>query len=98
MICAPPIGCSRSSFSSSASAGGQLEHPSDVNSSSSTGWRGTVLSAGAAPPFPLSTRVVTATPSQTKFVRIDFPSLVWEAALRLLRYHLIISLQEPAPE
>jgi hypothetical protein len=39
MISAPAIGCSCSSFISSASAGGQLEHPSEVNNSTSMGVR-----------------------------------------------------------
>jgi len=37
MICAPEIGCEASSCWSSLSAGGQLEHPSEVNNSTSTG-------------------------------------------------------------
>jgi hypothetical protein len=37
MSCAPEIGCIPSNFRSSASAGGQLEHPSEVNNSTKTG-------------------------------------------------------------
>src|SRR4029077_9671524 len=40
--CAPPTGCVRSSCCNNASAGGQLEQPSEVNSSTRTG-------AGASP-------------------------------------------------
>src|ERR1017187_3053309 len=40
MICAPATGCVLSSFISRASAGGQLEHPSEVNNSANTGTRG----------------------------------------------------------
>src|SRR5579859_8109178 len=43
MISTPATGCSLRSFVSNASAGGQLEHPSDVKSSTTTGTR-----AGAA--------------------------------------------------
>jgi hypothetical protein len=39
MISADATGCSATSRSSNASAGGQLEHPSDVNSSTTTGVR-----------------------------------------------------------
>src|SRR5579863_5131642 len=37
MICAPGIGCVLSSSCSKRSAGGQLEHPSEVKSSTRTG-------------------------------------------------------------
>src|ERR1700730_15931215 len=39
MISAPLMGCAWSSFASRASAGGQLEHPSEVKSSTRTGGR-----------------------------------------------------------
>src|SRR5271154_2229584 len=39
MISAPATGCDASSFRNSSSAGGQLEQPSEVNSSTSTGER-----------------------------------------------------------
>src|SRR5260370_33644654 len=45
MISAPAIGCCASSLASKASAGGQLEQPSDVKSSKTTGTL-TVLLAG----------------------------------------------------
>src|SRR5271155_1432591 len=39
MISAPATGCCCSNCCSKASAGGQLEQPSEVNSSTTTGWR-----------------------------------------------------------
>src|ERR1700687_5943932 len=39
MIFAPATGCCSSSLASKASAGGQLEQPSDVNNSTTTGVR-----------------------------------------------------------
>src|ERR1700756_2792365 len=45
MITAPAMGCCASSLASKASAGGQLEQPSDVKSSRTTGTL-TVLLAG----------------------------------------------------
>src|SRR5437899_8192480 len=50
MTCAPATGCVRASRLSRSSAGGQLEQPSDVNSSTSTGVRAvsSPLGSGAA--------------------------------------------------
>ena len=47
MTSAPATGCVSSRRESSASAGGQLEHPSDVNSSTTTGARLSLLLTGA---------------------------------------------------
>src|SRR5258706_67204 len=56
MISAPGIGCCSSSLASKASAGGQLEQPSDVNNSQTTGTRtpasGAALAAPLSPPPP----------------------------------------------
>src|SRR5678809_429620 len=38
MRCAPGMGCCESSFCKNSSAGGQLEQPSDVKSSTRIGW------------------------------------------------------------
>src|SRR3989442_1212411 len=48
MISAPPMGWSVSSLLSNASAGGQVEQPSEVNSSTTTGVRSTCASAACA--------------------------------------------------
>jgi hypothetical protein len=42
MICVPLMGCASSNLASRASAGGQLEQPSEVNSSTITGMRAPV--------------------------------------------------------
>src|SRR6266849_5571426 len=48
MISAPATGCCSSSIASKASAGGQLEQPSDVNNSKTTGTRTLAPPAGPA--------------------------------------------------
>src|SRR4029077_5321809 len=45
MISAPATGCCSASLASNASAGGQLEQPSDVNNSKTTGTRTLALLA-----------------------------------------------------
>ncbi len=45
MISAPATGCCSASLASKASAGGQLEQPSDVNNSKTTGTRALALLA-----------------------------------------------------
>src|SRR3954470_23201653 len=54
MISAPGIGCVAIKLSSSVSAGGQSEHPSDVNSSTIT---------GVVPSAPLRSGVVACVPT-----------------------------------
>src|SRR5262245_5400782 len=60
MICAPASGWVSTSFCNKTSAGGQLEHPSDVNSSTTTGTGGP---AAAAPVDPTQARTSIAAPA-----------------------------------
>src|SRR5215472_5065175 len=50
-MCAPATGCALSSFARRASAGGQLEHPSEVKSSTTTGADGEVAPGASGEPL-----------------------------------------------
>src|SRR5438128_872966 len=80
MMSAPAIGCVSASVRRSASAGGQLEQPSDVNSSTNTG---VDFDAVTAEPCVASTRARTAARTRnSRICRIvslyrSFPEYDW---------------------
>src|ERR1700758_1210056 len=65
MICAPLIGCVESSFCTQSSAGGQLEQPSEVNSSSRIGYRALFGAPAASSRCLLNTHVNANTAVRT---------------------------------
>src|SRR3954469_8294611 len=74
MISAPAIGCVPIRFSSSVSAGGQSEHPSDVNSSTMTGVRPTPLRS-CVPTHAASSATAANDPVRRRILRILAPQL-----------------------
>src|SRR5260370_2302269 len=80
MISAPATGCSCSSFISSASAGGQLEQPSEVNSSTSTG-----VFACPEPVCPTADSDTIRKPAATALERDENRDITCTSPMRLRR-------------
>src|SRR5258707_5143426 len=104
MISAPATGCCSSSFASRASAGGQLEQPSDVNNSRTTGTRTLALVAVPAalcggPAWPRTARVKARADGRKCdgfFIRNAAPHSVSHYILRFLAFGGRILDSEPS--